>query len=116
MKILERVPSLGQKILAGVVAQEKVVPAEVNSFVLFWPVSAGKTMGESLYGLKTFKEKVRGLLIFGKVQKVDYSLFLATKRVVEAEKLLNDGKDDLAVKTLDKMNRALDAASANINI
>ena len=73
-------------------------------------------MGESLYGLKTFKEKIRGAFIFGKVQKVDYSLFLATKRVVEAEKLLSGSKIELAQKTLVKMDEALDVASANIDI
>lgn len=73
----------------------------VNSFELFWPVVAGKSKGDSLYSLKLFKEKVRGLLIFGKPQKADYSLFLTTKRVLEAEKLSKEGKKDYSVQTFD---------------
>lgn len=74
---------------------------DVNSFELFWPVVAGKSKGDSLYSLKLFKEKVRGLLIFGKPQKADYSLFLTTKRVLEAEKLSKEGKKDYSVQTFD---------------
>jgi len=76
--------------------------AEVNSFELFWPVVAGKTRGDSLYFLKSLKEKVIGILVFGDAKKADYLISLATKRVVEAEKLLLDGKEDLAIKTLDE--------------
>ena len=92
-------------VISPVIAQDsEVVEAtseaeEINSFELFWPVVAGKTMGDSLYGLKNLKEKVRGWFIFGSAKKADYQISLATKRVVEAEKLLNDGKEDLALKT-----------------
>ena len=75
---------------------------EVNSFELFWPVVAGKTRGDFLYGLKRIKEKVRGWFIFGKAEKADYEISLATKRVVEAEKLLLEEKEDLAIKTLNE--------------
>jgi hypothetical protein len=85
-------------------------PNEVSSFELFWPVSAGKTMGDSLYSLKILKEQVRGVLIFGAAQKSDYLVFLSTKRVVEAEKLLSDGKNDLATKTLDTSLSLLEKA------
>lgn len=84
------------------VSQPTTVPKEITSFELFWPVVAGKTMDNPLYILKSLKEKVRGFLIFGKPQKVDYNVFLATKRVVEAEKLISESKRELAVKTLDK--------------
>lgn len=72
---------------------------EIKSFELFWPVVAGRTMGDPLYSLKSLKEKVRGWFIFGKARKADYKIFLATKRVVEAEKLLKNDKNDLALKT-----------------
>lgn len=103
-------------LFSPILAKTETVPQEVSSYELFWPVTAGKTLGDSLYGLKIFKEKLRGAFIFGKLQKLDYSLFLATKRVVEAEKLLNEGKVDLAKATLAKMDRVLDTASANIDI
>lgn len=75
-------------------------PREINSFELFWPVTAGKTLGDSFYWLKILKEDIRGALIFGKAQKSDYQTFRVTKRIVEAEKLLNDGKNDLATSSL----------------
>lgn len=74
--------------------------SEVNSFELFWPIVAGRTRGDSLYNLKTFKEKVRGYIIFGVPQKADYYALLVTKRSVEAEKLLKEGKDDIAKETI----------------
>lgn len=80
--------------------------AAVNTFDLFWPIVPGKVEGDSLYFLKTLKEKVRGLLIFGTPQKADYFVFISTKRAVEADQLLKDGKTDLASKTLDNfLNR-----------
>ena len=74
--------------------------SEVSSYVLFWPLTAGKTEGDSLYSLKLFKEQVRGWFTFGDMNKADYAVELGTKRVLEAEKLLLAGKNDLAVKTL----------------
>ena len=65
---------------------------EINSYELFWPITAGKVAGEPFYGLKLFKEKVRGSFIFGKFQKASYALFLTTKRVVETEKLIENFK------------------------
>lgn len=88
-------------------------PKEINSFELFWPVSAGKTMGESLYSLKTIKEQLRGALIFGKAQKSDYQVFLSTKRILEAEKLINEEKNDLALRTLQSSLGFLDNAKEN---
>ncbi len=85
--------------------------ANVDSFELFWPVVPGKTMGDTLYGLKIFKEKVRGFLIFGIPQKANYKVTLATKRVVEAEKLITDGKTDLANQTLDAFDADIVAGS-----
>lgn len=82
--------------------------AEVNSFELFWPLSPGKVMGDPVYPLKSLKEKFRGVFIFGATQKVDYEVFLATKRIIETEKLLNENKDELALKTLDVFLGKLD--------
>lgn len=76
--------------------------APVNSYELFWPISAGKVMGEKLYSLKLFKEWARELLIFSDLKKVDYNIALSEKRVVEAEKLFTVKKDyDNGKKTLE---------------
>lgn len=80
---------------------EEVMIEEVNSFELFWPMVAGRTRGDSLYAVKRIKEKVRGWLIFGQAEKADYAVFLGTKRVLEVEKLLGEGKNDLANKTME---------------
>jgi len=90
-------------------------PAGVNSFELFWPLAAGKTEDEPLYFLKQLKEKFRGLLIFGTPQKLDYNVLLATKRVLEAEKLIKEGKTDVAKRTLGRAEAQLDKVEKNIN-
>lgn len=86
----------------SVYAQETKNELEnINSFELFWPLVAGKVKGDKFYSLKIFKENARGFLIFGKPQKADYSLFIATKRILEVEKLANDDKKELSLQTLD---------------
>lgn len=90
-------------------------PLNVSSFELFWPIVAGKTAGDPLYFIKTLKEELRGKLIFGSAQKADYSVFLATKRIIEAEKLIFERKDDLAEKTLVQTTKLLDKAAINVD-
>lgn len=89
--------------------------SEVNSFELFWPMVAGKTMDDGfIYSLKLLKEKIRGWFIFGPSQKADYQIFLATKRVLEAEALLKEGKDKHAIKTLNSASAQFFAAQKSI--
>lgn len=89
---------------AGVFAHEADAPHEestesaqhvekVNSYELFWPIVAGKAMGEPLYFLKSLKESIREFLIFSAFKKAEYNITLSEKRTVEAEKLLMDKKD-----------------------
>lgn len=73
---------------------------EIDPYVLFWPVVAGKTSDEPLYFLKSFKEKVQGLFLFQEAKKGEYEIVLATKRLLEAEKLMNNKKAGHALKTL----------------
>lgn len=70
-----------------------IAPLEINSFEMFWPIVAGRTMGDPLYFLKTFKEKLREVLLFSNFKKADYNIMLSVKRTVEAEKLLVENKD-----------------------
>lgn len=95
------------------VASPTSAPQTINSFELFWPVVAGKTEGDSLYFLKIIKEKIKGKLIFGHSKKADYAVSLATKRVVETEKLLQKNENRLALDTLDKAINRLGYGQAN---
>ncbi len=88
----------------------------LNAFELFWPIGPGKTLDESLYFLKDFKEKFRGALIFGTPQKAKYAVLLATKRVLEAEKLIEKGKNDLANQTLDLAQAQFEMANKHIDM
>lgn len=73
-----------------------------GSYELFWPLTSGNTMDNPFYFLKLWKEDVSGWFIFDTAKKADYEVTLATKRVLEAEKLLHEKKENLAGKTLDK--------------
>ncbi len=90
-------------------------PALVDSFDLFWPMVAGKTMQSKLYFLKTLKEKVRGFFIFGSAQKADYDIFLGTKRMLEAEALIKGNVPELASKAFDNAASDFDKANVNLN-
>lgn len=68
-------------------------PSPITSFEVFWPITAGKVEGESMYWLKRIKEKISGKLIFSETKKSKYRLTLSKKRLLEAEKLLLDKKD-----------------------
>lgn len=64
-----------------------------NSYTEFWPITAGKVMGEPLYFLKTLKENLRDFLYFSDLKKGEYKLTLSEKRLVEAEKLYLEKRD-----------------------
>ncbi len=81
-----------------------------NSFELFWPLTAGKTETDSFYSLKLIKEQVGGWFINGDSKKADYAVLLGTKRVLEAEKLIKDGKIDLALETLKRAEAQFSSA------
>lgn len=91
------------------------IDSKMSSYELFWPLLAGKTLDDSFYFLKLIKEDIRGLFIFGNVQKADYKIMLSTKRVLEAEKLLQTNKEELAVQTLDKAFSSLSSAKINLS-
>lgn len=67
--------------------------SNVNSYELFFPITAGKVAGNSLYFLKLLKENLREMLIFSDLKKSEYNITLSEKRIVESEKLLLDKKD-----------------------
>ncbi|MFC1625142.1 DUF5667 domain-containing protein [Patescibacteria group bacterium] len=88
----------------------------VNSYEMFWPIVAGKVQGDSLYGLKLFKEKVREILIFSNFKKADYNITISEKRIVEAEKLINESRFEDAEKTLNRLNSSLSKVVNNIDL
>lgn len=75
---------------------------KVNSYELFWPITAGRVQGDPLYTLKLFKEGLREMFIFSDFKKAEYNISLSEKRTVEVEKLLLELKDyQNAQKTLE---------------
>jgi len=90
-------------------------PSPKTTFEAFWPLTAGKTIDDPLYFLKVWKENFRGMFIFGNPKKAEYAVYLGTKRVLEADKLLEDGKKDLADQTLSKAIEQFDIAEKNIS-
>lgn len=73
-----------------------------GSYELFWPLTAGKTADDFFYRPKIWKEEIQDLFIFNEEKKADYEVILATKRILEAEKLIQKNDENLAVKTLEK--------------
>lgn len=84
----------------------------IDSYTLFWPIVAGKTPADSFYFLKTFKENLDGIFMFNNAKKGEYELTLATKRLLEAEKLANDEKKDLAIKTFNTVDKHIKKAGS----
>lgn len=95
-------------------AQDSSASAEFNPNEVFWPLSAGKTIDDSLYFLKQWKETLRGLIIFGQIQKADYQLTLVTKRLLEADKLMQQQKTVAASKTLDLARLQINSVLTNV--
>lgn len=81
-----------------------------DSYTLFWPVVAGKTMDNRLFFLKEWKESIKGVFIFGRAESVDYEIQLSTKRILETEKLLNEKKNIYALKSLERAKEYLISA------
>ena len=94
----------------SVSAQEEPTQPQQDSYVLFWPIVAGKTEDDKFYSLKIAKEKLLGFFIFDKTKKVDYEILKGTKRVLETEKLIKDGKINYAQKSLEKAQHAYSEA------
>lgn len=66
---------------------------KVNSYELFWPITAGRVMSDQLYFLKSLKEQLREMFIFSDIKKAEYNVTLSEKRTVEAEKLFLINQD-----------------------
>lgn len=99
----------------NLVLAKEATSSPKTTFEAFWPLTAGRTIDDKLYFLKTWKENLRGMLIFGNPQKAEYAVYLGTKRVLEADKLLKENKKDFADQTLRKAMEQFDLARNYIN-
>lgn len=76
--------------------------SNIDIYAVFWPLVPGKTMRDSLYPLKIFKETIGEWFSFGDIKKAQYYITLSEKRALETYKLFIDNKDyKNASKTLD---------------
>lgn len=85
-------------------------PTSQSSYELFYPVVAGKTEGESGYVFKLIRDRIIEIMSLGNIKKSEATLKIATKRLLEAEKLVKGNKNDVAKKTLSKFNTKLAAS------
>lgn len=75
----------------------------VDSYELFWPIVPGRVMGDKLYSLKLFKEKIRESIILSSFKKADYLITISEKRLVEAEYLYKKSDFVSGQKTLTRL-------------
>lgn len=87
-------------------------PKPTTTYELFWPLAAGKTVDAKFFFLKNWKENFKGKLLLGSPAKADYELLLTTKRVIEAEKLLDDKKESFGKKSLELAIQRVEKTSA----
>lgn len=83
-------------------AQE--TPEKVDVYALFWPVVPGTTVADGMFWAKQLKEGFSGMFTFGSVNKAGYEIELSEKRLVEANKLVEDKDYSNALKSL-KLNK-----------
>lgn len=103
-------------------------PTVIDSYQLFYPVSHGRVMGDTLYALKSIKESLREIIIFGAAKKAEYNITLSEKRLVEAEYLFNAKKDypnaqkslmaakEKMEKTVDLIGKSGDSGAASVKM
>lgn len=67
---------------------------------IFWPIVPGTTVGDGTFFLKQIKEALTGMMKFGNIDKANYYTELSEKRIVEANKLVENQDYDNALKSL----------------
>jgi hypothetical protein len=73
--------------------------------------SAGITPDSPFYFLKTWKETIQTFFTFGAENKAEQYMHLANVRLAEYQKMIENGKTDIAQKTLNKYQKQLDQAT-----
>lgn len=67
---------------------------------LFWPIVPGTTVADGTFFLKQIKEALTGMIKFGNIDKAKYYTELSEKRIVEANKLIQEKNYPSALKSL----------------
>lgn len=93
--------------MANAYSSPKPSPTPISTYELFWPLTPGKTVADNFFFLKRWKEDFRGKVLLGSPAKADYQLLLATKRIIEAEKLFDEKNEALGVKSLELANEKI---------
>lgn len=101
---------LTNQILAQAAEQK---PEVVDVYAVFWPIVPGKTVADPMFWAKQLKESFDGLFKFGEVAKSEYQIELSEKRLVEANKLLEDKDYSNAKNSLD-LNKAARKEAVNL--
>lgn len=77
----------------------------VDVYALFWPIVPGKTAADPMFFLKQLKESFDGFFKSGEIAQSEYQMELSQKRLVEANKLVDDKDYGNAKKSLE-MNKS----------
>lgn len=81
--------------------------SEVNSYELFFPMVAGTLPTKKTYILKVIRDEGGILFSYDKGTKVARLLDVSNKRLLEAEQLLLQGNQKLALKSLDNSRKKM---------
>lgn len=96
-------------LLVGVLALAMILP--IIGFAHHEPVvDPGMTPDNPLYFLKSWKEQIQLFLTFNAEQRVRQYFHLASVRLAEYQKMTEQGKADIAEKTLSKYEAQLQRA------
>ncbi len=78
----------------------QMTSGSVDVASIFWPIVPGTTVADGTFFLKQIKEALTGMMKFGNINKANYYTELSEKRIVEANKLIEDKDYPNALKSL----------------
>ncbi len=78
----------------------QMTSGSVDVASIFWPIVPGTTVADGTFFLKQIKEAFTGMMKFGNIDKAFYHVELSEKRIVEANKLIENQDYDNALKSL----------------
>lgn len=91
-------------------ANEESSSGSIDVASLFWPIVPGTTAGDGMFWAKQLKENIGGMFIFNDIDKAKNYVELSEKRMVEANKLVDDADYGNAVKSLEMSSDHRDSA------
>lgn len=87
-------------VYASEFEEQREYVSEINSYELFFPMVAGTLPTKKIYILKVIRDEGAILFSSNKGKKVEILLDVSDKRLLEAEQLLLQGNQNLALKSL----------------